>query len=96
MFETNRKYETNMKTITSKLLESIVGSSIVSNNKNKFFELVVRFQTNGCTIDKNRVIFYQETKKISRKIRKKKETRHSGQNVLRIDFERFHTVLEPG
>lgn len=96
MFETNRKYETNMKTTTSKLLESIVGSSIVSNNKNKFFELVVRFQTNGCTIDENRVIFYQETKKISRKIRKKKETRHSGQNVLRIDFERFHTVLEPG
>lgn len=96
MFETNRKYETNMKTTTSKLLESIVGSSIVSNNKNKFFELVVRFQTNDCTIDENRVIFYQETKKISRKIRKKKETRHSGQNVLRIDFERFHTVLEPG
>lgn len=43
-------------------------------------------------VDKNRVMFFftKKLREFKEKLRKRKK-HDSGQNVLRIDFERFHT-----
>lgn len=62
----------------------------------KFFEVAIRFPDEWLYNGRKSCDFL--SRKFEEKLEEKRKEHDSGENVLRIDFERFHTLLhaEPG